>query len=45
MLRKSECLPFVKGLTRRAERLESQRPDTDIRLLTEINRGRICSRP
>jgi len=30
-------LPFVGGLTHRAERRESQWPDTDSRLLTEVN--------
>ena len=33
-------MPFVEGLTHRAERRESHRPGTDSRLLTDLNGGR-----
>ena len=40
---KSKHLRSVEGLTHRAERRESHPPDTDSRLLTEMNRSRMCS--
>jgi hypothetical protein len=39
-----KALPSVEGLTHRVECRESHPPDTDSRLLTQLNDGRICSR-
>ena len=42
MSSKSRRLRSVEGLTHRAERRQSHPPDTDSRLLTEMNRSRIA---
>ena len=43
--RESRLLPSVEGLTHREGCRESHPPDTDGRLLTQMNGGRICSWP
>jgi hypothetical protein len=43
--RKAKLLPSVEGLTCRVGRRESHPPDTDGRLLTQMDGGRICSWP
>jgi hypothetical protein len=45
MSAKSKRLRSVEGMTHSAERRESHGPDTDRRLLTEMNRSRMCRRP
>jgi hypothetical protein len=42
---KSRPLQSIEGLTHCAERRKSLPPDTGSRLLTEMRRARICSRP
>ena len=41
--RKSKLLPSVEGTTYRVECRECHPPDTDGRLLTQVNGGRVCS--